>query len=296
MADYPLSVVDDRLLPPGYAGPVFVWDVDKTYLSTRFSSVRHLARIPLEFAIDKHAIPGMPEVLRGLRRGAGSDFACAPLYFISASPSQLRGVLEKKMLLDGVDFDGIILKDWGAALRGLRPGRLREQVGFKLCALFTGRVRRPGSREYLFGDDVEADAEAYFLYSRMMSGDLTPAAADEALRGAGVQADDRRCIRELAERLPTAHGSVARSFIHLARGSDPLLFDRFAGLVVPVRGAYQLALALCELGLVPDRTVSEVVATLRTRSPFWQPDLDALESDALTRALVTPATLARVRG
>ena len=117
---YPLCEIDNRSLPPDYAGPVFIWDVDKTYLSTHFSSLQGLVRIPVEFPIDKRAIPGMPELVRGLRKGRGAGVACAPLYFITASPPQLRSALENKMLLDGVEFDGITFKDW---LRTLIPTR-----------------------------------------------------------------------------------------------------------------------------------------------------------------------------
>jgi hypothetical protein len=287
MAGYPLSVKDDRALPRESTEPVFVWDVDKTYLSTRFSSLKHLARIPVEFAVDKRAIPGMPEVLRGLRRGAGPQFACAPLYFISASPKELRGVLEKKMLIDGVDCDGIILKDWAATLKGLRPGRLREQVGFKLCALLTGRLRRPMSTEYLFGDDVEADADSYGLYARLLAGELAEGALEVALGALGVKPDDRRCILDLAGQLGAVHGRVARAFIHLERGSDPRAFDRLGELVVPVRGAYQLALSLFELGLVDLRTVREALAALRATPFFALPDIDDLEGDAVGRGLIS---------
>jgi hypothetical protein len=291
---YPLSIVDDRALPSGYAGNAFVWDVDKTYLATRFSSVKHLARIPLEFAVDKRAIPGMPEVLRGLRRGPGPGYACAPLYFVSASPPQLRRVLERKMLLDGVEWDGIILKDWAAALQQLRPGRLKEQVGFKVCALLTGRLSRPRATEYLFGDDVEADALAYSLYARLVSGELPALSCDEELRRAGVMADDRRCIAALAERL-SERGRVAKAFIHLEHGSDPRMFDRFAGLVGAVHGAYQLALALFELGLVDERTVREAGQAQRLVARFGPLNLDDLEVDAKARGLVSDATLTRLR-
>ena len=157
---YPLSIEDQRSYPEGFDGRVFVWDIDKTYLETHFSSLKGMARIPVEFAIDKKAIAGMPEILRGLRRGPGEDYACAPLYFVSASPPQMRRVIERKMLMDGVEYDGIILKDWLKTLRRLRPGRLREQAGFKVCALLAGRQNRPRSTEYLFGDDVESDAAA----------------------------------------------------------------------------------------------------------------------------------------
>lgn len=89
-ARYPLRINDERVLPDGYDGPVYVWDIDKTYLSTHFSSLHGLARIPLEFAVDKVAIPGMPELLRGLRKGAGPHYAGHPLYFVSASPPSSR--------------------------------------------------------------------------------------------------------------------------------------------------------------------------------------------------------------
>src|SRR5215467_9539607 len=137
---YPLSVRDDRLLPKDYDGLVYVWDIDKTYLATPFSSVWGLIQIPLEFAIDKRAIPGMPEVLRGLRRGAGPEVSCTPLYFISASSHFMRGVIESKMLRDGVEQDGIIFKDWYRVLLSLHPRRLFEQVGFKMVALLMGRL------------------------------------------------------------------------------------------------------------------------------------------------------------
>ncbi|HQF25177.1 MAG TPA: hypothetical protein PL065_17065, partial [Polyangiaceae bacterium] len=157
---YPLSVVDDRIFSLDYDGPVFIWDIDKTYLATRFSQPKYMARIPIEFAVDKQAIAGMPEVLRGIRRGTTAAFACAPLYFVSASPPQLRAVITRKMLLDGVEYDGITFKDWAKTIMQRRPGRLKEQVGFKICALLEGRRRRPMASEYLFGDDVEKDAVA----------------------------------------------------------------------------------------------------------------------------------------
>jgi hypothetical protein len=287
---YPLSVSDQRRLPADYGGPAFVWDVDKTYLATRFSSMKHLARIPLELAVDKHAIAGMPEVLRGLRRGPGPAFACAPIYFVSASPPQLRKVLEKKMLLDGVEHDGITLKDWAQAVRGMRPGRLREQIGFKLAALLTGRVARPLATEYLFGDDVEHDATAYSLYARLLGDPAPGPAIERELREAGVAEDDVRCVFRLCRDLPQRVGGVGRVFIHLEAGHPPEQVAAHGPLVTPVRGAFQLALALLELGLVDRRTVTEAAAALRSVSPLRPPDLEDLLADAVGRGLVRGET------
>src|SRR5437868_8900070 len=93
---------NERRLTAEYRGDILLWDIDKTYLDTRFSSMRGLLAIPFEFAIDKRTIPGAAVLLRALRRGSGEESALVPLYFISGSPPQLRRVVERKMLLDGV--------------------------------------------------------------------------------------------------------------------------------------------------------------------------------------------------
>jgi hypothetical protein len=282
---YPLSMDDQRTYPESFDGNVFVWDIDKTYLQTHFSSLKGMARIPVEFAIDKKAIAGMPEILRGLRRGPGEDFACAPLYFVSASPPQMRRVIERKMLMDGVEYDGIVLKDWLKTLRQLRPGRLREQAGFKICALLSGRLNRPKSVECLFGDDVESDAEAFFVYARLLSGELTAGEAETRMLKAGIKRDDRRCIRALLDRLGPDRGRVERAFIHLEHNTPPERFASFAPEVVPVKGAVQLSLSLYALDLLDAETVRRVVASVKASpSPG---DIASLVSDARKRKLIS---------
>ena len=284
---YPLYEMDNRKLPADYNGPVFVWDVDKTYLSTHFSSMQGLARIPIEFAIDKRAIPGMPEILRGLRKGPGPGFACTPLYFVTASPPLLRNVLENKMLLDGVEFDGITFKDWYKTLKARRPGRLREQMGYKLCALLSGRQRRPMATEYLFGDDVEQDAGAFHLYSQLIHNQLSSGEAVVKLAEAGVRKDDRKNVFSLLDRLPRRRGRVKRIFIHLERNTPPENFELYGKMVVPVKNAFQLALAVYGLGLIDKE------ALRRCRSGFFpegggiKSDHEALLEDAVNRGLIT---------
>jgi len=284
---YPLSVLDDRAFDASYAGPVFIWDIDKTYLATRFSQPKYMVRIPIEFAVDKRAIPGMPEVLRGIRRGTTPVFACAPLYFVSASPPQLRGVIARKMLLDGVEYDGITFKDWARTLKQRRPGRLKEQVGFKICALLEGRRRRPMAREYLFGDDYEKDAVAYSIYARIVSAQISGAALDDALAAEGVKPDDRACIRAMRDALPRELGPVERIFIHLEKKSDPSDFAAFGPALLPTRNAFQLALALAELSLVDVKTVRETARAMQATATFGRVDFDDLIADAVERGLVS---------
>jgi len=251
---YPLVGQDMRSYSPDFSGRVFIWDVDKTYLDTHFSSLQGLLRIPVEFAVDKRSLPGMAEVLRGLRRGPGPEFTAAPIYFVTASPPQLRAVLERKMLLDGVEHDGIFFKDWLRALAGLRPGRLREQIGFKLCALLTARLARPRSVEVLFGDDTESDPQAFWLYARLLQG-MSAGDAESAMQQLAVSGDDRRCIIELLDRLQPSPGGVERIFIYLARGTAAHEIRRLGPLLLPVSDAYQLAWAAHRLGYVDRLTL-----------------------------------------
>ena len=259
-ASYPLVARDYRAYPPDFDGTVLVWDIDKTYLDTHFSRLGGLLRIPLEFAVDKGAIPGMPEVLRGLRRGAGEQVACTPLYFVSASPTQLAGALAGRMRLDGVEYDGIVLKDWLAVLARRSPWRLSEQVGFKLCALLTLRRARPRSREILFGDDSERDAVAFDLYHRLLSGALSPGEAVEVMTHQGVHRRDRRLIRALLAALPTVPQPVERAYIHLATGTDPARYTEMGEHMVPVRDALELARSLEAHGDVGADVVGRVEA------------------------------------
>jgi hypothetical protein len=289
---YPLSQEDQRVYPEGFDGNVFVWDIDKTYLATRFSSMRGLARIPIEFAIDKHSIPGMPEILRGLRRGAGPEFALSPLYFVSASPPFLRGVIKRKMLMDGVEHDGIIFKDWLGCLAKLRPGRLNEQLGFKICALLTGRLNRPKSNEFLFGDDVEKDAEAFYMYARLLSREIPRKEVDQVLKDADIKKDDRRCILQLLDKIGDVTGSVERAFIHLEHNTPVEFFDRFSPLITPVKGAGQLVLALFQLDLVDDRTVYQTIEAVELKNPKYK--VEQIQKESQDRNLISSSNLKKL--
>ncbi len=292
---YPLSTSDDRNLHPDFDGDVFVWDIDKTYLSTHFSSMKGLARIPLEFAVDKSAIAGMPEVLRGLRRGPGPKFAAAPLYFVSSSPPQLKSVIERKMLLDGVQPDGFTFKNWGLTLRQLRPDRLRDHLGYKLCALLLGRLRRPRCREFLFGDDAERDAETYSLYSSILNGDSDREEVVRKLRAGRVKDDDHDIILELMDQLPKDVGQVGRIFIHLTRTTPLEELTAHGPKVCPIRNAFQLSLGLFELGLVDENTVVQARTAVRVANRLSPEQAEQELDDALSRGLVSEVTLARIQ-
>ncbi len=283
---YPFHIENQRKLPEGYSGPLFIWDVDKTYLSTHFSSLKGIARIPLEYAVDKVAIPGMPAILRGLRRGPGPGFAGAPLYFVSASPVQMREVLKQKMLLDGVEHDGIVLKDWIKAIGVFRFGRLKEQTGYKLSALLSLKQSHPMAEEYLFGDDYEKDAGVFSLYARILSGESDISETEKILIKENTDPEDRKGVLKLIEALPEKRGPVKKIFIHLEKNSPPSAFAEFAPLVLPVKGAFQLGLALYQINKIDKLAVKEAFITVSDSAK--QKDLS---NDAIRRNLISDALL-----
>ena len=142
-APFPMVRKIQRALDPEYVGPAYIWDIDKTWLDTRISQVKGMLKIPFEFAIDKRALPGTTALLHALREGpTGREHR--PLYFITASPPFIRKSIERKMLIDGIEFDGITFKDQVEVFRRRQFKSLREHTAFKLgaCCCWRGRFRR----------------------------------------------------------------------------------------------------------------------------------------------------------
>lgn len=252
---------NDRHLPPGYDGPILLWDIDKTYLDTNFSTKRGLLTIPFELAIDKRNVPGSVPLLRALRRGPGEQPALTPLYFVSGSPPQLRRIIEKKMTLDGVQFDGLTFKDQWGLVRARRMKDVKRQIGYKLAALLGYRRTVPSTARWLlFGDDVEQDSEAFLLFGEVcarLRGDALAA----RLRKYDVHPDDVRMILDLSAPLPLDRDPVERVFIHLSNQSDPSRFTE--PRVVACRSYVQTALVLATEARVTQDTVSAVAKALR---------------------------------
>src|SRR5690606_1970579 len=129
------------------------------------------------------------------RRGPGAERRDTPLYFVSASPAQLRPVIERKMMLDGIGFAGTTFKNWVGVFRKLRLRRLREQIGFKLTALLAGRAELPrGAIESLVGDDLETDPVTFALYADVLAGRIPVHDLPRILQRNGVMEGDAQAI------------------------------------------------------------------------------------------------------
>ena len=292
---FPLNRSDQRTLDPAYDGVIATWDIDKTYLRSDFQSVAGMLRVPFEFAIDKQAIPGTIPLLKALRRGPGPRYRHNPIYFVSASPPQLRTVIERKMLLDGVEFDGITFKDWGGVIRTGHFSKLKNHIGFKLSALLLNRRAHPiAAKELLFGDDSESDALIYSTYAAILRGDLRGDALVRRLEEEEVDRQDAEYVRLLSDDLPVGD-QVLRAFIHLETHKPPESFAELAPLVVPSQNPLQAAVVLRHMGQVDDDAPLRVAWALATRGGMGPSDVAGVLEDAGRRGLVPEPALRSVR-
>lgn len=256
---YPMSWVNHREIGPFYKGPVYVWDIDKTYLNTRFSQLKGLLRIPFELGVDKDAYPGVVALLQGLREGPDGQQHC-PLYFVSASPRQIRESVERKMLLDGIEFDGLTFKDpLHLFMRG-QFSQLTEQIAFKLSALLQLACNLPdGAQCHLFGDDAEQDALIYSLFGDISAGRLRGDDLKATLLALGVR--DVYCKKVIAAVATAPTRELVRSIhIHLVRAADGASIGGFGPHVVGYASAGAVAGHLAAEGLLGERSARLVMA------------------------------------
>ncbi len=263
---FPIDVNNERSFDAGWSGEVFICDIDRTYLYTRFSSLKGISRIPLEFAVDKQDIEGMAVLLREVRRGPAEQSRHTPLYFVSASPSQLREVIQRKMLLDGLEFDGTIFKDWVGVLSSLRLRRFKEQLGFKVTAMLQLLLQLPPKVQVvLMGDDLETDALAFSLLADAVSGRLDEQQIRRVLRDSNVAHDDAAGVCQLVRQHAGRGARVRRALIRLERHTSPEDFLEFWPFAAVCRGALQMSLGLWSQGSLSAAAVAKVAADLVSR-------------------------------
>jgi len=293
---YPLERTNERHFPDAWAGPLYVWDIDKTYLATEIHNLRGLLAVPFEFAIDKRNVAGTAALLRALRLGRAERglTRANPIYFVSASPPQLRSVIQRKMLLDGVEYDGITFKDQWALVKRGSPGKLREQIGYKLSALLLNRRELPwGAEETLFGDDSESDALVYSIYGDTVAGRLRGDDLVKVLVHHGVASEDARYAAGLADGMP-ARDLVRGIFINIEVRRNPALFEGFSSRLLACHDTFQAALRLYEDGHVGRDGVLEVAEQLVVTFARQPPSLLRSAADLVGRGGVGLATVAEL--
>lgn len=251
-APFPMVRKLQRTLAPDYDGPAFIWDIDKTWLDTKVSQVKGMLKIPFEFAVDKRALPGTTALLHALRAGPNGR-AHRPLFFITASPPFIRKAIERKMLIDGIEFDGITYKDQLEVFRRREFGSLREHTAFKLGALLLLAQAFPERTQiYMFGDDAERDALIYCMFADICAGRLRGPQLVTTLIKLGVLQHYAQDVAALADQLP-AHERVHGVHINLVREPDGRRILGYDSRVVGYPSAGAVARLLYERGLISER-------------------------------------------
>jgi len=266
---------------------VLRWDLDKTYLDTDFDSFRALVRAPFEKAEDKVDVPGVATLIRALRRSAVERGQEVEVFFLTASPPQLRKAIRQKLVLDGVEVDSIVFKD---QLRQIVKGRfryLREQVGFKIAELLKARLAAGGDTvEVLFGDDWESDAIAYSLYADFIAGRIGTVELLGVLRRLDVDPSRVREIERLAPSVAPRE-TVWRIFIHLRRRTPPSSFLPFGTRLVPAFDYFQTAAVLTQDGFCDCEGLRAVAQDLKERAGYGSASLTEALADLRSRGTLS---------
>lgn len=260
-------------------GPhLFRWDLDKTYLKTEFETFRGMLRAAREKAEEKQAYPGARELLSALSKSADHR-----LGIVSGSPKFMAEVLGKKLDIDGVRFDQMVLKPQMESMVKLRLRALREQVGYKLPVLFEGR-RDLGQElpETLVGDDVEMDAFVYSLYADLLAGRVPWEDALEVFDKARLYSDTVEHIRELVEQIEPKD-RVKRILVHLDKRTAPGHFGVFGSRVVPFHNYFQAAAVLLADGRISLDTCVQVARALVHKYGFAEAALIGSLQDIVLR-------------
>jgi hypothetical protein len=279
------------------APEVYVWDLDKTYLDTAFETVRGLVRTVMEKAFQKRNVPGTATLVRALRNTwrdqheGRSDF---PIYFITASPPQLERKIHQKLNLDGIYPFGLFSKDNLKNLRPSRLPRLKQQVGYKLQSLLQLRLHLgPQVRQVLWGDDSEADAVIYSLYSDVCARRWTEAELRQILKGLNVRGQQVETILRLQQDIP-AHDPVEKIYINLAIDTDAEYYLKFGRRVVPTYNTFQAALDLFQDGRLSVEQVLLVAVDMVRNFGFSLEELQASFDDMVRRPVLAAETTSAV--
>lgn len=277
------------------AAITFRWDLDKTYLRTQFESLRQMVKIPFEAGSDKIHLPGVPQLIRALRRCAHARAQRPYVFFLSASPPQIGNAIRDKLELDGVEYDGIIFKD---QLRHLVRGRwrsLREHLGYKLGELLDSRRHGPAARhEVLFGDDWESDPLIYSMYADILAGRLSAEATDGLLRTLEVERGATARVVRAVDALEQHAEVVLRIYINLERRTPPSRFHMFGSRLVPAFNYLQTGASLHELGLLDDAALTVIAGALVEEAGYNGDRLRNSLDDLVRRGHLKPSSRTRM--
>lgn len=271
------------------ATEIYIWDLDKTYLDTKFETLKGLFKTAMEKAFQKKNVPGTGALVRALRNSWQSrhvgrtDF---PIYFVTGSPPQLEKKIHEKLNLDGIYPYGIFFKDNLKNIHPRRWRRLAQQTGYKLQALLQLRSHLGSDiRQILWGDDSESDAIIYSLYSDICSRRMDESELRRVLKNLKVVGHQMDIIFELQAAVPV-QDPVEKIYINLADDTDAEYYIKFGRRTLPTYNSFQTALDLFQDQRLTSEQVIRVAKDMITNFHFSVEELEKSLDDLIRRPVL----------
>lgn len=169
-----------------------ICDIDKTYLETKYESIKEMAKIMLESAVDKKTVEGAREFLRALKfqRKVYHGGVSPPLHFVSSSPPQLRAVLEHKIGMDYLLCSSNSFKDQIYNIKMGKISLLKDQAAYKVASILSLCQNFRGIKYLvLIGDNAENDPYVYTLIKHILTQRISRPESIACLELMGVPTD-----------------------------------------------------------------------------------------------------------
>lgn len=275
----------------------YVWDLDKTYLDTKFETFRGLWRTATENANEKKNVPGTAELVSNMQSSwvATHPDQAFPLFFITASPPQLEVKISNKFEIDGVKPFGLFCKDNFQNLRPRRLWRITKHVGYKLQALLQMRSFLSNDLELvLFGDDGESDAIIYSLFSDICARRLNSEELRKVLSHFSVLDEQIDNLLRLQDLFP-ARDPVKKVYINLAEDTDADYYLKFGRRILPTYNSFQMALDLYQEGTFETKNVVQIAQALIKNYKFTQDQLASSFDDLVRRQRLSLETVEQLQ-
>lgn len=278
------------------SGEVYVWDLDKTYLDTKWHSLSDIIQSAFEKPYQKRNVPGSSALVKALMEHVKLKRSLdrLPIFFITASPPQIEEQIREKLKFDHIDPLGIFCKDNLKNLKPKRWRRLTQQIGYKLQSLLQLRTLLGQDVSQVFwGDDSESDAVIYSLYSDVCSRRYDQQEMQSILNHFQVTDVQVDTIFQLQEQIPVSD-PVEKVYINLAVDTDSEYYLQFGRRTVPTRNYYQVALDLFQDGRLSKEHVIKVGMDLKDNYNFSRDELEVSLDDMVRRQILSSQTLQNI--
>jgi hypothetical protein len=283
-----------ELSPNKSTNECYVWDLDKTYLDTKYESFWGLWRTIFEKAYKKKNIPGTAAMVRALQdyyqlKNSTEEF---PIFFITASPPQMEAKIVEKLNLDGIQPLRIYCKD---NLRNLHPrrfSRLTQHVGYKLQSLLQIRSLFPqiDLKQVLWGDDSEADVIIYCLYSDICARRIGENEIRKILDLYSVPKSQTVKILRLIDEVPH-FDPVDKIYINLAEDTDVEYYLKYGRRVVPSFNSFEVVIDMYQDKRIGINNLVNVAEDLLRRFDFTIDQIEKSLNQLIKRKILSSESL-----